>query len=320
MDLTKEQTKFILEELGYSVDRHYKFKMRDEQTASASIDERGRISDFGSGWRGDIVEFYKLINNCNYKTAILNVKRILNNVNSSVRRNSRENSSKNSRILEFQKSTDLSALAPIEQSVIDKFIKNRKENFTFYKELLGLALPSLDFGAQKDLALRYEIGLDGAYLAMPVRGENNEIVNIWRYNPLGKGAKYIFEKCRSRAVFNIPSLREYISDKESEIFIAEGEKDCLNMLGHGMRAISLGSATALPSARVLELLSGANVVIAYDYDEAGLSGAKRAQNELLKVCKSVRILDFTTLIDTQKLFKGFDFTDYLCYNAKTKKG
>jgi len=60
MELHKDDTRAILEYLGFEVDRAYKFKMRaSEHTASASINPKnGMIKDFGSGWSGDIVSFY----------------------------------------------------------------------------------------------------------------------------------------------------------------------------------------------------------------------------------------------------------------------
>ena len=47
----------ILKFLGYSVSHDYKFKMRDEKTASASIRYDGYIKDFGSTFSGSIIDF-----------------------------------------------------------------------------------------------------------------------------------------------------------------------------------------------------------------------------------------------------------------------
>jgi DNA primase len=45
----------LIEHIGYQVNRNGKFKLRqEERTPSSSVDEKGKITDFGSGWRGDI--------------------------------------------------------------------------------------------------------------------------------------------------------------------------------------------------------------------------------------------------------------------------
>lgn len=54
--LDREKVADILSFIGYTIQRDYKFKLReDEKTPSASIAPDGSIKDFGSGWYGDIV-------------------------------------------------------------------------------------------------------------------------------------------------------------------------------------------------------------------------------------------------------------------------
>lgn len=54
----------LLTFLGFSVDANFKFKMRDENTASTSVNYNGYIKDFGGTFAGDIISFimetYKL--------------------------------------------------------------------------------------------------------------------------------------------------------------------------------------------------------------------------------------------------------------------
>lgn len=64
-----EATRYLLQGIGYSVDQNYKFKIREERTASASIRSDGLINDFGGDFGGNIINF--LINICglSYKTS-----------------------------------------------------------------------------------------------------------------------------------------------------------------------------------------------------------------------------------------------------------
>lgn len=79
MQYSKDETALILETLGYNVDRHYKFKIRDENTASASINPKdGKIKDFGSGWYGSIIDFMTTFENMSQKDAFSRANDIIN--------------------------------------------------------------------------------------------------------------------------------------------------------------------------------------------------------------------------------------------------
>lgn len=52
---TQQNVAEMLSFIGYEIDRNFKFKLRDEKSPSASISKTGTITDFGSGWSGDIV-------------------------------------------------------------------------------------------------------------------------------------------------------------------------------------------------------------------------------------------------------------------------
>jgi len=64
-----EVTRYLLQGIGYSIDSNYKFKIREERTASASIRSDGLINDFGGDFGGNIINF--LIDTCglSYKTS-----------------------------------------------------------------------------------------------------------------------------------------------------------------------------------------------------------------------------------------------------------
>lgn len=55
--LNRDAVASIIINCGYSIDRAYKFKIRDERTPSASIDKDGYIKDFGGTFSGDVFAF-----------------------------------------------------------------------------------------------------------------------------------------------------------------------------------------------------------------------------------------------------------------------
>lgn len=138
-------------------------------------------------------------------------------------------------------------------------------------------------------------------------------------------SKVKFTKGRDRCLFNFKDLKGYAEDKNGWVLLCEGEKDCLNALGRGYRAVTLGSASAKLEDEHLSLFEGLKIVIVYDYDKAGYEGVYGRQpkngdfipgikSRLEEVAAEVKIWDWELLALQQgfELQKGFDFTDWLC--------
>ena len=71
--LNQDMVAQIVESLGYSVDRNYKFKYRlDEKTPSASISNSDNplIKDFGSDLSTDAFGFVEIVSQCTFKDAV----------------------------------------------------------------------------------------------------------------------------------------------------------------------------------------------------------------------------------------------------------
>lgn len=68
----------MLSFIGYEVNRDFKFKLRHERTSSVSISRSGMISDFGSGWSGDIVSLLHEYKNISLGEATTYVAQLLN--------------------------------------------------------------------------------------------------------------------------------------------------------------------------------------------------------------------------------------------------
>ncbi|MFW2525444.1 hypothetical protein ACN5O8_06925 [Aliarcobacter butzleri] len=212
----------------------------------------------------------------------------------------------------------------------EEFIKNfdfaRVENFERYKELLNQALPSLDFKQQKEIAFKYQIGYikQSDRLSMPIRDGENKIVTLWKYNKNpntytnDKGvevtpSKVLFTKGRDRCPFNLYDIQEYRKDMNQEIFLCGGEKDTLNMIGNGYRAITLGSENENLKDKYKPFFQDLKIVIAYDNDKVGKDGANKIFNQLRGVAKEVKIWNWENIEKNQglNLTNGFDMTDYL---------
>lgn len=312
MDLDKKQTAIFLSTIGYSINKSFKFKIRDEKIPSASIDPKnGKIKDFGSGWYGDVVDFLVAYHGFNKKEAFKKVSNILG---------------KNLEF-EFKPSYKISKdFVPITQDIIDKFKLERKENFKEYWKKLSKTIKHPSNEIKKNIAIEYEIGYSkiSNRLIMPIRDIEGKCISFCKYDPdsksvIGKDGKVrsypkvMFSKERGRIAFNFSKINIYRNQNEP-IYICEGEKDCLNAIAFGFNAITLGSASSHLTSKNLELFSGLNVIIAYDFDKAGQNGAQNLKNILKDVC-NVKILNWKMVSTKFKIDKnlkeGFDFRDCL---------
>ena len=325
MKADKEIIMNSISNLGFEVFRNGQFHWNSSSTPDMSINEDGSIhcwtsSPFKNNTsnHGDLIDFLQVVNhNQNFKEAKEEAERLtgltLPDIN---------------KYKDNGYTVDNSNIKTgyISEEFIKTFDTARKDNFSRYKELLNEALPSLDFEKQKEIAIKYQIGYieQSDRLSMPIRDEENRIVTLWKYNKNpnsyinDKGlevipVKVLFTKGRERSPFNLYDLQEYRKDINQEIFLCGGEKDTLNMIGNGHRAITLGSENENLKEKYKPLFQDLKIVISYDNDEAGQKGAEKILKQLQGVAKEIKVWNWNKVEKNQDLtlFKGFDMTDYL---------
>ena len=69
--LHRENVAHILQYIGYEIYRGYKFKLRDENTPSASIRIDGYIKDFGGDFSGDLIALLMEYHDMSFREAVL---------------------------------------------------------------------------------------------------------------------------------------------------------------------------------------------------------------------------------------------------------
>lgn len=325
MKANKEIIMNAVSNLGFEVFRNGQFHWNSSSTPDMSINEDGSIhcwtsSPFKNNTsnHGDLIDFLQVVNhNQNFKEAKEEAERL-----TGLKLPSLDSYTDNGYTIN---NTNIKT-GYISEEFVKTFDNARKENFSRYKELLNEALPSLDFEKQKDIALKYQIGYieQSDRLSMPIRDEENRIVTLWKYNKNpnsyinDKGVevtpgKVLFTKGRERCPFNLYDLQEYRKDITQDIYLCGGEKDTLNMIGNGHRAITLGSENENLKDKYKPLFQDLKIVISYDNDEAGQKGAEKILKQLQGVAKEIKVWNWNKVEKNQDLtlFKGFDMTDYL---------
>ena len=325
MKADKEIIMNSISNLGFEVFRNGQFHWNSSSTPDMSINEDGSIhcwtsSPFKNNTsnHGDLIDFLQVVNhNQNFKEAKEEAERL-----TGLKLPSLDSYTDNG----YTINNSNIKTGYISEEFVKTFDSARKENFSRYKELLNEALPSLDFEKQKEIAIKYQIGYieQSDRLSMPIRDEENRIVTLWKYNKNpnsyinDKGlevipGKVLFTKGRERSPFNLYDLQEYRKDINQEIFLCGGEKDTLNMIGNGHRAITLGSENENLKEKYKPLFQDLKIVISYDNDEAGQKGAEKILKQLQGVAKEIKVWNWNKVEKNQDLtlFKGFDMTDYL---------
>lgn len=325
MKADKEIIMNSISNLGFEVFRNGQFHWNSSSTPDMSINEDGSIhcwtsSPFKNNTsnHGDLIDFLQVVNhNQNFKEAKEEAERL-----TGLKLPSLDSYTDNGYTIN---NTNIKK-EYISEEFIKTFDTARKDNFSRYKELLNEALPSLDFEKQKEIAIKYQIGYieQSDRLSMPIRDEENRIVTLWKYNKNpnsyinDKGlevipGKVLFTKGRERCPFNLYDLQEYRKDITQEIYLCGGEKDTLNMIGNGHRAITFGSENENLKEKYKPLFQDLKIVISYDNDEAGQKGAEKILKQLQGVAKEIKVWNWNKVEKNQDLtlFKGFDMTDYL---------
>lgn len=313
-NLSRSEVVIVLNYFGYEINPYYKFKIRDERTPSVSIAENGYIKDFGSDWGGDIYNFLKDFHNLNFTDANKKISDILGYQKDPNFINTTSNPKNN--------------ISYITQDIIDKFKVDRQQNFGEFYKILEKAMPCISKQKRLEFAEKYEIGYisQSKRIVMPIRDENGKCMTLWKYSPYpqevldkeGKATilpKVLFSKGRRRCPFNLNDLNNFRKELDKQIFLVEGEKDCLNALANGFRSVTLGSASARLENNQIYLFKNLNIVIAYDYDDTGKKGARELKEQLKDICKSIEIIEWDKILHnigkSEYLKKGFDFTDFI---------
>lgn len=313
MIANRESVAQALEILGYSVNSSWKFKLRDERTPSASIDSKGKIHDYGSGFHGDVANVLQEYHNFSTSKALEKMRELLD--------------MPITRDFSHHIKTEISSIKniPIDEKYLLKFTEERRLYFEEYSKLLKGLLPSVKSPDQrKEIALKYEIGFSKGFtkdgnkypsrLIMPIRDEKGRIITLWKYNPFLKPQEKLrYTKNRNRYAFNIRDLLNYQNNLKEIVYICEGEKDVLNAIAYGLRAITPGSAAHIFEEKQIPLFKDLHIVVLGDNDSSGKKFNDNIEAQLTGTAKSIKKFSWEEHLKPKGVTpsRGFDLTDWL---------
>ena len=141
----------------------------------------------------------------------------------------------------------------------------------------------------------------------------NHLVDVRKYNPRQKPK--VLSRARCPAGLILPFDIWRMTKPTKVTVICAGEKDMAVARSHGLNAITLtGGENTAP--KILREFRGRSVVICYDNDGAGLSGAITVASALYGYAKSIKVVTGFHEVCKET---GEDITDFFVKYGKTKE-
>ncbi len=160
-------------------------------------------------------------------------------------------------------------------------------------------------GLKKATIIKHQLGLYKRHITIPVFDINDKLVNIRLYNPRGKGQTKMLSWSTGYGSARLFPIKNIYED---QIMLCEGEMDAMlaNQLGYNAITGTTGAGTFKTSW--IKYFTGKKVLICYDIDSQGKSGAKRVAGMLGEVVDEIKIIYLP--IDPKEIPNG-DLTDYV---------
>ena len=124
-------------------------------------------------------------------------------------------------------------------------------------------------------------------VAIPIRDCQGGLHNIRLYQPGAAQNKMrlLGQGLRERKALDAPAMKAH-----TQIWLCEGEADCICALSHGLKAVTATGGAGTWKLEWNEAFKDLDVVICYDADQKGWAGAHKAGKHIAKVSASVRII------------------------------
>ena len=145
-----------------------------------------------------------------------------------------------------------------------------------------------------------KIGYDDGRIMIPIKSRTGHWVNVRRYLPVHRRVSGSNNaKCMNIKKLGQKRYYPYEAFDEQQVFVVEGEKDCIAARSQGLNAVTSTGGSAIPTDEIL-LFKGKDVVLMLDTDSVGKRNVKNYLALLKSIAKSIRILELPVK----------DFADY----------
>lgn len=147
------------------------------------------------------------------------------------------------------------------------------------------------FGFSDDMINHLMLGYDDLRITIPIKSRTGFWVNVRRYLP----PHHRLEGTKNSKCINIRNLGSrryypYEAFEEQQIYIVEGEKDCIAARSQGYNAVTSTGGSAIPTDELF-LFKGKDVVLMLDTDSVGKRNVKNYLMMLRNIAHSIKIVE-----------------------------
>ncbi len=174
------------------------------------------------------------------------------------------------------------------------------------------------YGWTPEIVEELYLGLDGDRITIPIKGRTGLWTNVRRYLPKHrrKDDKNV-PKCTNMKGLGQRRYYPYCAFDEEEIYIVEGEKDCIAARAQGINAVTSTGGSAIPSNEIW-MFRDKDVVLMLDTDGVGQQNVKKYVMFLRNIARSIRVVTLP-LKDFADYYKDTHDTDVLQYAQDFQK-
>lgn len=149
-----------------------------------------------------------------------------------------------------------------------------------------------NFGITDEVIEKYKLGLENSRITIPVYGRTGYCVNIRKYLPPHKRDAGGAHNSKCLNIRNLGDMRYYPYSafmNGDDIYIVEGEKDCLVAISQGLNAITSTGGSSIPTDELI-MFKGKNVYLMLDTDQVGQKNTKLYSQLLAHIAKSIFVV------------------------------
>lgn len=159
-----------------------------------------------------------------------------------------------------------------------------------------------NFGITDEVISKYKIGYDDMRYTIPIYSKTDKLINVRKYLPPHRrlegssSAKVIGVRgCNESRFFPYENLDPH----KGEVYVVEGEKDCLVAISQGFNCVTGTGGSNMPQHEEM-LFKGKDVYLMIDNDPAGSRLVSNYTKMLAGIAKSIKVIKLPVK----------DFTDY----------
>lgn len=148
------------------------------------------------------------------------------------------------------------------------------------------------FGWTDETIKKLRLGIDDLRITIPVKGRTGFWTNVRKYMPSYRRKQGQHNaKCTNIANLGQKRYYPYEAFDESEIYVVEGEKDCITGRSQGLNAVTSTGGSAIPTEEIL-LFKDKDVVLVLDADSVGSRNTQNYTALLRNIVASLKIVEF----------------------------